>query len=54
MPKGFIKIFEDSLREQEFPFKISRVRASETPFFSVANGCCIRALSDVAKLEKKK
>jgi actin-like ATPase involved in cell morphogenesis len=54
MPKGFIKIFEDSLREQEFPFKIARVRASENPFFSVANGCCIRALSDTQKQEKQK
>ena len=54
MPKGFTSLLESSLKEQEFPFEILKVRASSNPFYSVANGACIRALSDVAKQQKSK
>jgi actin-like ATPase involved in cell morphogenesis len=53
MPKGFCKLFEDSLAETELPFKIWRVRAATSPFFAVSNGCCLRALSDYKKVQKK-
>ena len=52
MPKGFCKLFEDSIKESNFPFKLYRVRASETPFYSVAQGACVRAQADYAKLKK--
>jgi actin-like ATPase involved in cell morphogenesis len=53
MPQGFCKVFEDSVNEANFPFKIYRIRQSETPFYSVAQGACIRAQSDYAKINKK-
>jgi len=54
LPKGFISMFENSIKEKDFPFKISNIRHSKTPFYSVAQGACIRAMADVAKLEKSK
>ena len=53
MPKGFCDLFAKTTKEQDFPFKISRIRHSETPFYSVSQGACLRALSDAVKLEKK-
>jgi actin-like ATPase involved in cell morphogenesis len=54
MPKGFCKLFEESINNSDFPFNISRVRQSETPFYSVAQGACIRAQADFAKANKAK
>jgi len=49
MPKGYCEIFEKCLKKYKFPFEIYRVRHSETPFYSVANGTCLRALADQNK-----
>jgi hypothetical protein len=49
MPKAFCDLFTKTIEEQDFPFKIYRVRHSETPFYSVSQGACLRALSDAAK-----
>lgn len=52
MPKGFCEKFQESIEKTKFPFKIYRVRHSKTPFFSVSNGCCIRAQADYQKDNK--
>lgn len=49
MPKGFCTKFEEIVKSTKFPFKIYRVRHSATPFYSVAQGSCIRAQSDWGK-----
>lgn len=54
MPKGYVGMFEDSLRKKELPFDISQVRHSETPFNSVSQGACIRAQADYKKQLKNK
>ena len=47
MPKGFCKKFEEKIMElKDFPFKIYQVRHSDTPFYSVSQGACIRAIAD--------
>lgn len=53
MPNGFCKIFENSIKGKDLPFKILGVRHSKTPFYSVSQGCCLRARADYAKLQKK-
>lgn len=54
LPKGFIKLFENSIQEQDFPFKILKIRHSSSPFFAVSNGCLLRALADTQKQEKQR
>jgi len=49
MPKGFCNRFESKLKSSQIPFDIYRVRHSETPFYSVAQGAAIRARSDYEK-----
>ena len=49
MPKGFCERFEEAVKKANFPFKIYRVRHSNTPFFSVSQGSCVRAQADFAK-----
>lgn len=53
MPKGFCKMFENTIQVEDFPFKIYRVRQSATPFYSVAQGACIRSQADYSKINKK-
>lgn len=53
MPTGFCKRFESVLKKANMPFDIYRVRQSETPFYSVSQGACIRAQADFAKSQKK-
>ena len=46
MPKGYCGRFESIIRDtKDFPFKVSRVRHSDTPFYSVSQGACIRAIA---------
>lgn len=49
MPKGFCNKFEEAVKRANFPFKIYRVRHSSNPFYSVAQGACLRAQADFAK-----
>lgn len=49
MPKGYCQKFEEAVKRATFPFKIYRVRHSSTPFYSVAQGSCVRAQADFAK-----
>ena len=49
IPNGFCERLQVSLSKCEFPFKVSGVRRSETPFYSVSQGACIRAQADYAK-----
>ena len=49
MPPGFCQKFETAIKDSELPFKISHVRASPTPFYSVAQGASIRAIADYNK-----
>lgn len=52
MPKGFCNRFESIIKEFDFPFKVFRIRHSKTPFYSVAQGSCIRAQSDYNRINK--
>lgn len=49
---GFISRLEEGFKKFKTPFEILRIRHSETPFYSVAQGACIRAQADYAKLKK--
>ena len=49
MPKGFCEMIESKISDYNFPFEIYRVRHSETPFYSVSQGSCIRAQADYKK-----
>lgn len=53
MVPGFCKRLEIAVKKSNMPFKIYRVRHSDTPFYSVANGACIRAMADYQKTQKK-
>lgn len=53
MPGGFCAKLEAAIKKSDMPFKIYRVRHSDTPFYSVGNGSCVRARSDYEKLAKK-
>ena len=53
MVPGFCKKLDSAIKKANMPFKIYRVRASETPFYSVVNGACIRSQADYAKSLKK-
>ena len=52
MNNGFIARLEDGFKKFPIPFEILRIRHSPTPFFSVAQGSCIRAMADYARLKK--
>ena len=49
MAPGFCNRIEQALDRVDMPFKIYRIRHSETPFYSVSQGACIRAQADYAK-----
>lgn len=53
MAKGFDKRLELAIKNSKMPFKFYRVRHSETPFYSVGQGACIRAQADYAKDQRK-
>ena len=47
MPNGFCEKLEGKIRSNnDFPFELLRVRHSETPFYSVSQGACVRAIAD--------
>jgi len=52
MPKGFINRFEAVIKKSSFPFKVYRIRHSDSPFYSVSQGACLRAMSDYQKIKK--
>ena len=52
MAPGFCDRLEQAIKKADMPFDIYRVRHSETPFYSVSQGACIRAQADYAKLNK--
>jgi actin-like ATPase involved in cell morphogenesis len=52
MVPGVCKRFENIIRKSNIPFRIFQVRHSETPFYSVSQGSCIRAAADYMKLKK--
>jgi hypothetical protein len=53
MPPGFCQRISKAVKKSDFPFELLRVRHSETPFYSVSQGACIRAQADYAKKNKK-
>jgi actin-like ATPase involved in cell morphogenesis len=53
MPKGFCNRLEKAIEKSDFPFKVKGVRHSETPFYSVSQGACIRAQADQKKKKSK-
>jgi actin-like ATPase involved in cell morphogenesis len=50
---GFITRLEEGFKKFPIPFDIFRVRHSSIPFYSVSQGCCIRALADYSRSQKK-
>ena len=52
MAPGFCKRFSVVAKASELPFNITSVRHSETPFYSVSQGACIRAQADHSKNKK--
>ncbi len=49
MIKGTADRFKAALAKESLPFDVLNVRMSKDPFFSVAQGMCMRALSDYEK-----
>ena len=49
---GFVSRLEEGFKKFPIPFDILRVRHSKTPFYSVGQGACIRAMADYARLKK--
>jgi len=49
MVPGFKERLEYAIKSSKLPFNIYRVRHSETPFYSVSQGACIRAQADHSK-----
>lgn len=49
MAPGFCDRLERAIKDSEFPFEVYRVRHSDTPFYSVSQGACIRAQADQSK-----
>jgi len=49
LPNGFCEMIESKLEDYSFPFEIHGVRHSETPFYSVSQGSCIRGQADYKK-----
>jgi hypothetical protein len=52
MPKGYCAMFEECLKNSDFPFSVWQVRHSKSPFYSVSQGACIRAQADHRKKNK--
>ena len=52
MAPGFCNRLKMAFDRVDMPFKIYAIRHSETPFYSVGQGACIRAQADFAKLKK--
>lgn len=52
MPKGFAERFGKAVKAIGLPFGVNEVRASNEPFYSVVQGCCLAARSDSQKKEK--
>ena len=49
MAPGFCDRLEKAIKTADFPFEVYQVRHSETPFYSVSQGACIRAQADYNK-----
>ena len=49
MAPGFCGRMEKAFKNVKMPFEISRIRHSETPFYSVSQGACLRAQADYEK-----
>jgi hypothetical protein len=54
MAPGFCNRLRKAFVSVDMPFKIYAIRHSETPFYSVGQGACIRAQADWAKLNNSK
>jgi len=52
MAPGFCNRLSEVVKNSNLPFKISAVRHSNTPFYSVCQGASLRAQADMSKLKK--
>jgi len=52
MAPGFCDRLSKAIESSELPFNVYRVRHSDTPFYSVSQGACIRAQADYSKKSK--
>lgn len=53
MPKGFCKLLEGIIKENNWPFEISNVRKATDPLASTAIGCLVLAQSKESKQKEK-
>lgn len=53
MVPGFIDKFKTVLSGLELPFKVKSVRLANNPFYTVSNGCLLKAISVESKNKKK-
>jgi len=52
MAPGFCDKLKEAVDSSNFPFSVYRIRHSQTPFYSVSQGACIRAQADYNKKTK--
>ncbi len=48
---GFLEKFKSVIYELELPFKIKEIRLADNPFYAVAHGCLVKAMSTEKKRE---
>lgn len=53
MVPGFINKVKEVVAGVELPFQIKEIKLSSDPFFSVSQGCCLRARADYQKSQEK-
>lgn len=44
LAKGFVKMFEESIKSVDFPIEVGEIKLAENPMFSVANGSLLAAM----------
>jgi len=47
LPNGFLEIFQSIIGKYQLPFHISEIRRAKNPLTAVAQGLCIKTMSDV-------
>jgi len=45
LAKGFIELFNDKFKKEDFPIKIKEIKLAQNPLYAVAKGCLLSALS---------
>jgi len=48
MPKGFLRLFSETIKRYELPFEVSTVRMAKNPMTAVSNGLLVKTMSDLS------